>query len=82
MTILATVQKLVAEELDLPVGDLDPARPLEELGIDSLGVFEVMFRLEDNFDIKFPDERVPIRTVQDIADMVSRLVQKRTEERQ
>jgi acyl carrier protein len=77
MTTLATVQKLIAEELDLPVGDLDPARPLEELGIDSLSVIEVMFKLEESFDIKMPDERVPIRTVQDIADIVDRLVRER-----
>jgi acyl carrier protein len=77
MTTLATIQKLIAEELDLAVGDLDPARPLEELGIDSLSVIEVMFKLEESFDIKMPDERVPIRTVQDIADIVDRLLRER-----
>jgi acyl carrier protein len=77
MTTLATVQKLIAEELDLAVDDLDPARPLEELGIDSLSVIEVMFKLEENFDIKMPDERVPIRTVQDIANIVDRLLRER-----
>jgi len=77
MSTLATVQKLIAEELDLPVDDLDPARPLEELGIDSLSVIEVMFKLEDSFDIEMPDERVPIRTVQDIADLVDRLLRER-----
>jgi acyl carrier protein len=77
MTTLTTVQKLIAEELDLAVDDLDPARPLDELGIDSLSVMEVMFKLEDTFDIKMPDERVPIRTVQDIADIVDRLLRER-----
>lgn len=77
MTTLATVQKLIAEELDLPVDDLEPARPLEELGIDSLSVVEVMFKLEESFDIEMPDERVPIRTVQDIADLVDRLLHER-----
>ena len=77
MSTLAAVQELIAEGIDVPVGDLDPGRPLEELGIDSLGVIEVMFKLEDSFDIKMPDERVPIRTVQDIADLVDRLVLER-----
>lgn len=77
MTTLATVQKLIADELDLPVDELDPARPLEELGIDSLSVVEVMFKLEESFDIEMPDERVPIRTVQDIADLVDRLLHER-----
>ena len=77
MNTLATIQKLVADELDVPVNDLDPARPLEELGVDSLSVIEVMFKLEDSFDIKMPDGRFPIRTVQDIADIVDRLVLER-----
>ncbi len=54
--------------------DLDPGRPLDELGIDSLSVLQAMFEIEDKFGIKMPDERVPIRTVQDIADIVDRLV--------
>ena len=54
-------------------GDLDPARSLEELGVDSLTVIEVMFKLEDEFRIRIPEERVPIGNVQDIADLVDRL---------
>ena len=77
MSTLAAIQRLIAEEIEVPVSDLDPARPLEELGIDSLSVIEVMFKLEDSFDIKMPDERVPIRTIQDIADIVDRLVLER-----
>jgi len=77
MGTLVAVQKLIAAELDLAASDLDPARSLEELGVDSLGVIEVMFKLEDEFNIKMPDERVPIKTVQDIADLVDRLVSER-----
>jgi acyl carrier protein len=74
---LATVQKLIAEELDAKIEDLDPSRQLEELGVDSLSVLEVMFKLEDTFGIKMPDERVPIKTIQDIADIVDKLVLER-----
>jgi acyl carrier protein len=77
MSTLAAVQKIIGEELDVPVGDLDPARPLDELGLDSMGILEVMFKLEDSFGVKMPEERVPIRTVQDIVDIVDRLVRER-----
>jgi acyl carrier protein len=77
MSSLNAVQTIIAAELDLAVSDLDPARSLEELGVDSLGVIEVMFKLEDEFNVKMPDERVPIKTVQDIADLVDRLVSER-----
>ncbi len=77
MSTLAAVQRIMGEELDLPPEKLDPQRSLEDVGFDSLGVLEVMFKLEDSFGVKMPDERVPIRTVQDIVDIVDRLLRER-----
>ena len=74
---LATIQKVMAEDLGISIGDLYPARPLEELGVDSLATIELMFTLEDTFGVRMGDERVPIRTVQDIADIVDRLIRER-----
>ena len=74
MTTLATVQRVLAEELDLNAGDLEPGRSLEELGIDSLAVIEVMFKLEEEFGIRMSEQRVPIKTVQDIVDIVDALL--------
>ncbi len=54
--------------------DLQPERSLETLGLDSLSVIEFMFVLEDEFKIKLSDERVEIKTVQDIVTLVDRLV--------
>ena len=71
---LTTVQRVMAEELDLALSELQPDRPLQELGVDSLGIIEVMFKLEDEFDIRMGDERVPIGTVREIADIVDRLI--------
>jgi acyl carrier protein len=78
MDTLATVQQLIAEEADLKPEDLAPGRPLEELGVDSLSVLMVAFKIEDRFGVKMPDERVPLRTLQDIADLVDRLVAQRS----
>jgi acyl carrier protein len=71
---LSTVQQLIAAEADLPPESLDPKRPLEELNVDSLTVLEVMMKIEDTFGIKMLEERVPLKTIQDIADFVDRLV--------
>lgn len=78
MNTLTTVQELIAADAELKIEDLDPGRPLEELGVDSLSVLEVMFKIEDTFGIKMPDERVPLKTVQDIVDLVDRLVAERS----
>jgi len=78
MNTLRTVQELIAEDAELKIEDLQPGRPLEELGVDSLTVLEVMFKIEENFGVRMPEERVPLRTVQDIADLVDRLVAERS----
>lgn len=79
MDTLETVRQLIASAADVRVEDLEAERPLEELGVDSLTVLEVMFQIEDAFGVKMPDERVPIRTLKDIADLVDRLVAEKSD---
>lgn len=71
---LQTVQQLLAKELDVDPAVLDPARPLDELGIDSLTVTECLFKLEDAFEITVANSDAAVGNLQDIADMVDRLV--------
>jgi len=78
MSTLSQVQRIIADQTGIGTGELQPLRPLEELGIDSLAVTEAMFRLEDEFRIQMPNAQLPIRTIQDIADLVDRLVLERT----
>jgi len=74
MSTLQTIQHMMVEQFDLKIEDLTPGAELEALGLDSLSVIEFMFNLEDKFHIKMPDERVEIKTIQDIAGIVERLV--------
>ena len=78
MSTLALIQQLIAAAAEVPLESLDPNRPLQELNVDSLTVLEVMFDIEDKFEIKMPEARVPIRTLRDIADLVDRLVAQRS----
>ena len=74
MSILQTIQRMMAEQFELKEESLTPDAQLETLGLDSLSVIEFMFNLEDEFHIKLPDERVEIKTIQDIANIVERMV--------
>ena len=74
MSTLQTIQRMMAEQFELKEEDLTPDAQLEALGLDSLSVIEFMFNLEDEFHVKLPDERVEIKTVQDIASIVERMV--------
>ena len=74
MSTLHTIQRMMSEQFELKEEDLIPDAQLESLGLDSLSVIEFMFNIEDEFKIKLPDERVEIKTIQDIANIVERLL--------
>ena len=77
MNTLTAVQHILSDQTGRGVNELQPDRSLDELGIDSLVVTETMFLLEDEFKVQMPGGQVPIRTVQDIANLVDRLVRDR-----
>jgi acyl carrier protein len=72
MTSFPTVAKLLAKSLDVPLDTIKPDTELEALGADSLTVIELIFDLEDEFDVKLGDERPKLVVVQDIADHIDR----------
>ncbi len=74
MSSLATIQRMMVEQFDLKLEQLTPTAELAGLGVDSLSIVEFMFNLEDELNIKFGDERVELKTVQDIANVVDQLV--------
>lgn len=45
---------IIAEQAVLDVGDVRPDATLESLGIDSLGLVESIFAIEEAFDISVP----------------------------
>ncbi|MGV6813363.1 MAG: acyl carrier protein [Brevirhabdus sp.] len=48
------VIEIIAEQAVLEVSDVTPDATLEELGIDSLGLVESIFAIEEAFDIQVP----------------------------
>ncbi len=71
--IEAKLVDLLVDELGLEREDITmEARFEEDLDVDSLGVVELLMALEDNFDVKIPDEEAEkITTVGEAAEMVS-----------
>jgi len=64
---------LLVDELGLERDDITmDAKFEEDLDVDSLGVVELLMALEDNFDVKIPDEEAErITTVGEAADLVN-----------
>ena len=69
------VMVAIAATKNIPVEQVSVEKSLVELGLDSLDVLTLLFRLEEAFHISIPDEGVRnVRTVQDIVDGVSKLI--------
>ena len=65
---LVSVKRIPAEKVTLETN-------LQELGIDSLDVFTLLFELESAFKISIPDDEVrSIRTVNDIVDGIRKII--------
>ncbi|WP_202905587.1 acyl carrier protein [Cypionkella psychrotolerans] len=54
ISVQAQVIAIIAEQAVLDVTDVSPAQSLESLGIDSLGLVETIFAIEEAFDISVP----------------------------
>lgn len=52
--IESRVISIIAEQAVLETSDVKPEMTLEELGIDSLGLVESVFSIEEAFDISVP----------------------------
>jgi acyl carrier protein len=65
---LASVKRISAD-------NITPETSLQDLGIDSLDVFTLLFELENTFKISIPDDDVrSIKTVNDIIDGVKKIL--------
>ena len=74
MTTLERLQALLVKDYKLDVTALTPETPFEALGIDSLGMAELLFNVEDEFKIKLPSEPVPLPTIADVVQYIDGLV--------
>jgi len=72
VSTLEKIQQLMRERLGLAEEQVQPGQSLEAIGIDSLAIVEFMFDLEDEFGVRLTDERTPVSSVQDIADIIDR----------
>ena len=67
MDTLSRIKALAAKEFSLDTGKLDPAAPLDTLGIDSLSFIEFMFKVEEEFGVSVSDDDLKsIRTLGDL----------------
>jgi len=77
MSTLEILQDLLIEDYALTREQLREDAPLEALGVDSLGLVELMFRVEDRFGVQIPGDPPDMQTLGDVARFVDALVASR-----
>jgi len=69
----------ITKIVNCPRENIVPEAELLSLGIDSLKAINILFELEEEFDIEIPNERIPeMTTVSDIVDCIEELRDKQT----
>ena len=70
--MLETIKKMLAEEFNIDEDSIQADSKLEaDLGINSLELAELAFRLEEEFGIEIKDEDIPtLITVGDVANYI------------
>ena len=69
------VLKCIATSKRIPLEQVTIDSEFQQLGIDSMDAVEILFALENEFDISIPDEEVrAVRNVRQMAEGVERLV--------
>ncbi len=74
-TTFKRLQAIVAKDHKLETNQVTADASLESLGIDSLGVAELLFNIEDEFQVTLPVEPVEgLATVGDVARFIDTLI--------
>lgn len=70
--ILDKIKGIIAEQLDVPEADVSPEKSFtDDLQADSLAIVELVLALEEEFNIKIPDDKVDsIKTVGDAVQYI------------
>ena len=74
---LEKLQQIIAEVLNVDASEVMPGTAsTEDLGADSLDLYQIILGVEDAFDIEIPQEEAEkIVTVADAIDLIQRVVE-------
>ncbi|KYH34867.1 acyl carrier protein [Clostridium tepidiprofundi DSM 19306] len=72
--ILEKVKNIIVDQLGVDEEEVKlEANLIDDLGVDSLEIFEIVMSLEDEFGIEIPNEDIEgIKTVKEIVDYIER----------
>ena len=74
MDIFEKISRIIAENADINPEIISPETTINELGLDSIDLVDLVMEIEDSFGVSIPDEEFEnIRTVSDITDLIENI---------
>lgn len=74
MTTEERIRAMLLKDYKFDPAQLTLEMPLEELGIDSIGMAELVFNIEDEFKLTAPEEAVSLLTLGDVVRFIDGLI--------
>lgn len=68
--IVEKIKKIIIDQLELKEKDIDIGTSFEDLGIDSLELFQIIIEVEEDFQIEIEDVE-NIKTINDLVQVVN-----------
>jgi len=75
-TTFERVQNVLTRKFSVPAENISPTSTLDSLGLDSLDLIEVLFEVEDEFNVRLPQDGgsgIKTATIQDVIDTIEKL---------
>ncbi len=65
------IRAIISEQLDIDESEITPDTTLEDLGVDSLDLVDIVMDIEDEFELEVPDDALErFTTVGDVVAFV------------
>ena len=72
-TTFERLRAILADKFEVAPELIEPTARMDQLGIDSLAVIEVVFQIEDEFKISIHEDPGELKTLADLVSCVDRL---------
>lgn len=76
-TTFETMKRIIVKDYELEPERLTPATPLADIDLDSLAITELIFALEDEFNVVAKTNGQGMQTLGDIAAYIDQLIAER-----
>ena len=73
MSTLAELKTLIQNTFGIAADKLEADAPLADYGLDSLALAELLFTVEEHFNIDLPDDRSDVKTLAGLAGLIDEL---------